>query len=204
MGRESGRNDTRSRIAHLAARLMAEDGVEDYALAKRKAARQAGIPDTRELPTNDEIADALRLYNEIYHGGEHRDRLRELREKAVEAMRELAPFQPYLTGSVLNGNAGKYADINLHLFTDNEKAVELHLIDRDIPYKATQVRLYAGEMPLTAPVYTLNDEGIEIQLTVLTPRELRVPVRTSLEGKAIERAKLSAVEQLLNETDQAG
>ena len=42
MGRESGRNDTRSRIAHLAARLMAEDGIEDYALAKRKAARQAG------------------------------------------------------------------------------------------------------------------------------------------------------------------
>jgi hypothetical protein len=27
-----------------------------------------------------------------------------------------------------------------------------------------------------------------------------VPVRTSLEGKTIERAKLSAVEQLLNQT----
>src|SRR5262245_6214072 len=158
MSKESARNDTRSRIAHLAARLMAEDGVEDYALAKRKAARQAGLPDTRELPTNEEIADALKVYNEIYHGDEHRDRLRELREKAVDAMREFEAFQPYLTGSVLNGNAGKYADINLQLFTDNEKAVELRLIDLDIPYKATQVRLYAGEAPLTAPVYTLDDD----------------------------------------------
>ena len=67
MGRESGRNDTRSRIAHLAARLMAEDGIEDYSLAKRKAARQAGLGDTRELPGNEEIDAALQLYQAIYH-----------------------------------------------------------------------------------------------------------------------------------------
>ena len=48
MGKDRGRNDERSRIAHLAARLMAEDGIEDYAIAKRKAARQAGIPDQVE------------------------------------------------------------------------------------------------------------------------------------------------------------
>jgi hypothetical protein len=199
MGRESGRNATRSRIAHLAARLMAEDGIEDYALAKRKAARQAGVPDTRELPGNDEIDAALQVYQAIYHAGEHRNRLRALREKAVHAMRELAQFQPYLTGSVLNGNAGKYADINLQLYADNEKAVELFLIDRDIPYRAAQARVYAGGEQLTVPVYTLDDEGIEIELTVLSPRELRVPVKTSLEGSAIERAKLAAVEQLLEQ-----
>jgi hypothetical protein len=202
MARESGRNDVRSRIAHLAARLMAEDGIEDYALAKRKAARQAGMPDTRELPTNDEIAAALKTYRDIYHESEHRDRLRALREKAVDAMRELAQFQPYLTGSVLNGNAGKYADINLQLFIDNEKAVELYLIDRDIPYKAAQARIYSGAEALTVPVYTLTDDDVEVELMVLSPRELRLPLKTSLEGKAIERAKLAAVEELLNETDE--
>ena len=200
MPRESGRNDTRSRIAHLAARLMAEDGIEDYALAKRKAARQAGLPDSRELPTNEEIAAALKLYHEIYHEAEHLGRLRTLREKAVQAMRQLEQFHPYLTGSVLNGNAGKYADINLQLFTDNGKAVELYFIDRDIPYKAAQTRLYTGDEPRIVPVYRVNDDGIDIEITVLSPRELRVPLKTTLEGKAIERAKLSAVEQLLNET----
>jgi hypothetical protein len=194
---KSGRNDTRIRIAHLAARLMAEDGIEDYALAKRKAARQAGTPDTRELPTNEEIDAALRVYQEIYHQSEHRGRLRELRLKAVRAMRELAQFNPYLTGSVLNGNAGKYADINLQLFTDNAKAVELYFIDRRIPYKAAQCRLYTGGEQCTVPVFTLHDNGTEIEITVLSTRELRVPLKTSLEGKAIERAKLQAVEQLL-------
>lgn len=200
MPRDTGRNDQRNRIAHLAARLMAEDGIEDYALAKRKAARQAGTQDTRELPTNEEVDAALKTYQLIYHQEEHRDRLRELRERALRAMRELAHFNPHLTGSVLNGNAGKYADINLQLFTDNVKAVELYLIDQRIPYRTAQSRLYAGAELRTAPVYTVTDDGTEIELTVLSTLDLRAPLRTSLEGKNIERAKLPAVEQLLAQT----
>jgi len=199
MPRDSGRNDHRSRIAYLAARLMAEDGIEDYALAKRKAARQAGVPDTRELPGNEEIAEALRTYQQIYHAEEHRDRLRALLETAVRAMRELSRFNPYLTGSVLDGNAGKYADINLQLFTDNAKAVELHLIDRGVPYRTAQKRLYSGEETRTVPVYTVSDQGTDIELTVLSMLDLRGPLKSSREGKSIERAKLPAVEQLLAE-----
>jgi hypothetical protein len=200
MPREAGRNDRRSSIAHAAARLMAEDGIEDYALAKRKAARQVGIPDTRELPTNEEIDEALKAYRQIYHREEHRDRVRALRAAALRAMRELAQFNPYLTGSVLNGNAGKYADINLQLFTDSPKSVELYLIDRDIPYRTSESRLYCGTELVTAPVYVMTDEGTEIELTVLSPRELRGSLRTHLDGKSIERAKPAAVEQLLAET----
>ncbi len=200
MAKDASRNDTRSRIAHLAARLMAEDGIEDYALAKRKAARQAGAPDARELPANEEIDAAFRTYQQIYHPEDHRDRLRELREKAVRAMRELARFNPHLTGSVLSGNAGKYAGINLQLYTDNVKSVELYLIDRRIPYRAAQNRLYSGEGPHTVPVYTVNDEGTDIELAVLSSRELRAPLRNRLEGKAIERAKLPVVEALLEKT----
>lgn len=197
MGRDTGRNDRRARIAHLAARLMAEDGIEDYALAKRKAARQAGMPETRDLPGNDEIDLALRTYREIYHPDEQRERLRELRAVAVRAMRQLAQFNPHLTGSVLNGNAGRYADVNLQLFTDNVKAVEHYLIDRGIPYRTAQARLYLGEEALTVPVYTVSDDGAEIEITVLGPRELRGPLKTSPDGKAIERARLQAVEELL-------
>lgn len=197
MGKERGRDDERSRIAHLAARIMAEDGVEDYATAKRKAARQAGVPGTRRLPTNEEIDAALRTHQTLYGGDEHRERLRDLRERAIEIMCELERFNPYLTGSVLSGNAGKYADINLQLYTESAKAVELYLIDRDIAYRPGQSRLFCGEDARTVPTFTIIDEPVEIELTVLGIDDVRQPVKTTIDGKPLERARLPAVEALL-------
>lgn len=202
MAKEHTRNDTRSRIAHLAARLMAEDGIEDRALAKRKAVRQAGAVDSRQLPTNEEIDTALRTYQQLYQHGEQRSRLKRLRETALRAMRELQQFNPYLTGSVLSGSAGRYADIDLQLFTDSVKAVEHYLISRGIPYKTAQRRLYSGEEPCTIPVFTVNDGGIDIQITVFSTRDLRLPLRTSLSGKTMERAKVQAVEALLSQDEE--
>jgi hypothetical protein len=199
MGKERGRNDERSRIAHLAARIMVADGVEDYFTAKRKAARQAGVPDTRQLPTNEEIDEALRVYQALYVGETHHQRLRELREHAVTVMRDLERFDPYLTGSVLSGNAGKYADIDLHLYTDSAKAFEVYLLDNDVRYRAGQIRLYVGSELSTVPTYTIDDDGIEVQLTVFSRDDLRHPVRTTAEGKPIERARLTAVEALLKD-----
>jgi hypothetical protein len=199
MAKERIRNDTRSRIAHLAARLMAEDGIEDHGLAKRKAARQAGIADSRQLPTNEEIDIALHAYHQLYRHSEHRSHLKGLREKALKVMRELEHFNPYLTGSVLSGNAGKYADIDLQLFTDSVKAVELYLIDRGVPYKAGQCNIYSGNEFRTMPVFTLNDGDIDIRITVLSTRELRRPLKTSPSGKIIERAKATLVETLLSQ-----
>lgn len=199
MSRERVRDDARSAIAVQAARLMAEDGIEDYGLAKRKAARQLGMPDARRLPNNDEIDAALREYQGIYQSGDQHQRIRLLREQAVDSMRELAVFNPHLTGSVLSGIAGPYATIHLQLYADNAKAVELFLIGRGVAYRTGQTRLYAGSELRTLPVFTIDDEGAEIELTVLESRDLRVPVRATAEGRVIERARLQAVEALLNQ-----
>lgn len=197
MGKDRGRNDERSRIAHLAARLMAEDGIEDYATAKRKAARQAGSTDTRQLPTNEEIDAALRTHQALYGADEHRARLLALRVHAIELMRDLEQFNPYLTGSVLSGSAGKYADINLQLYTDSGKDVELYLINRDIAYRPGERRMWCGEERRSVPVFTLEDEGTQIELVVLAHDDLRRPVRTTPEGKALERARAPAVRALI-------
>src|SRR4051794_35029173 len=100
MARDTGRGSLRENIASIAARLMAEDGIEDYAQAKRKAARQAGATDARQMPTNDEIDAALASYRALFQQG-HSLHLRELRELSLEVMKELAAFNPYLTGPVL-------------------------------------------------------------------------------------------------------
>src|SRR3982750_847222 len=101
MARNSNRRaDMRARIAAAAARLMAEDGIDDFAFAKRKAARQLGALDAQALPTNDEIEAELRAHPALYQADEHPQRIAELREIALDAMRALKPFNPYLTGPV--------------------------------------------------------------------------------------------------------
>jgi hypothetical protein len=196
MSRDFGRNHARARIAHLAARLMAEDGIEDYALAKRKAARQAGMSDLRQLPDNDEIDTALKSYRALYRQ-EHVHELRTLRELALGIMDEFTQFKPHLVGSVLNGNAGKFASIQLQLFVENSKDVELYVINRGIEYKSSPHRFYAGKLLLEVPTLTLARDGIDIHLTILSLRDLRHTLKTSVEGKPIERADRIAVMALL-------
>lgn len=196
MARDSARNFTRERIAHLAARMMAEDGIEDYGLAKRKAARQAGAADTRQLPDNEEIEAALRTYRELYQR-QHPGQLRALRELALIVMTELAPFNPHLTGAALSGTAGKFADIHLQLFVDSNKAVEFELLNRGIAFRTGAARLFAGEMPVDAAVLSFEREAVTIHLTLLSPRELRSRIQSSVGGRAIERANRQAVEALL-------
>jgi len=188
----------RTRIAAAAARIMAEDGLEDFALAKRKAARQLGAQDTRSLPGNDEIEAELRAYQALYQGEEQRERIRILRERALEAMRLLEQFRPYLAGPVLKGTAGRYSDIDLQLFTDDGKAVELFLLNRRIPYDISDERHFAGDQARAVTVLKLEWRGVSMKLAIYTLKEERGTLRTTLLGRPIERAGLQAVSQLVS------
>src|SRR5260221_9045156 len=142
--RESGargaRGEMRARIAAAAARIMAEEGIDDFALAKRKAARRLGAADSEALPANDEIEAELREYLALYQAEAHPERITALRRVALEAMRALERFNPYLTGPVLAGLAGPYAEIDLQLFPESSKEVELFLLDRTVAYEASDER----------------------------------------------------------------
>src|ERR1041384_6280861 len=90
MGRKSNRHATmRTRLAAAAARIMAEDGIDDFALAKRKAARQLGAVNTEALPRNEEIAAELQAYRALYQSDEHAARIAELRRVALDARQGL-------------------------------------------------------------------------------------------------------------------
>lgn len=187
-------------LAHLAARLMAEDGVDDFALAKRKAARQAGRLETRDLPTNAEIEEALRVYRELYQAETHRARLAVLRRKAASAMQQFAQFNPFLTGPVLTGRAGKYSPICLHLFADNLKSVELFLLDRGLTYQHAENQLFIGDEQQTIPVFVLDQGGTELRLSILSTDDQRQTLRNSVGGEPLQRARLESLKALLEES----
>jgi hypothetical protein len=187
----------RARIAAAAARIMAEDGVEDFATAKRKAARQLGALDTQALPNNDEVESELLAYLALYRGDEQRVRLRELRAAALGAMRGLATFNPYLTGAVLRGTASRYADIDLQLFTDDRKALELFLLNRNLAYELSESRRYCGDEARESQMLRLEWNGIPVNLAVHAAKDERSVLKASPGGRPIERAGINAVSALV-------
>lgn len=204
MSRDHGNNrQMRGRIAHLAARMMAVDGIDDLALAKRKAARQAGAPDTKSLPTNEEVEEALRAYHQLYLPDQQRERLKHLRRHALEMMHTLAAFNPFLSGSVLRGNAGKYTDIDLLLFTDSAKDVEMFLLNRQIPFRIRDRRVWVGDEQRSVPTYAVSTDDADFDISVFSTVDLRASLRSTAEGRPFERARAESIRALLAE-DSSG
>lgn len=190
----------RAEIAAAAARMIAEDGA-DYGNAKRKAARQIlGDAKVRGdfLPDNTQIENEVRLYNELFFDGTQPLRLLHLRRLALRLMDELAQFQPYLTGAVLNGTAGEHSDIHLQLFTESAKDVEIFLLNKNINFEVSETRHFKGHH---TPVETLSflwyKEGVH--LTIYQPDDLRGAIKTKT-GARPERANSIAVQALITES----
>jgi hypothetical protein len=192
----------RAQIAAAAARIMAEDGIDDFALAKRKAARQLGALDAQALPANDEIEGELRAYRELYQAEEQPERIAELRRVALDAMRALEQFNPYLTGSVLTGLAGPYAQVDLQLFPDSAKDVEIFLLDRNVAFRTQEGRRFTGDRARAVSVLSLDWRGVPLRLSVFDPRDERVALKTSQAGRVMDRAGIAELGALLR--DAAG
>ena len=198
MTRKSNRQTgTRARIAAAAARLMAEDGIDDFALAKRKAAKQLGVVEAQALPGNDEVEAELREYLALYQAEEHPQRIAELRKIALNAMRTLEHFNPYLTKPVLKGIAGPYAEIELQLFPDSLKEVEIFLLDRNLSYDTREGRRYAGDRAHAVSVLTLLWEDAPLRLSIFDARDERVALKTSQAGRVMDRAGIAEVDALV-------
>jgi len=200
MPRDSRTNQLRERVAAAAARIIAEDGVLDYSLAKRKAARQLGMDALHALPDNVQIEEALRAYQELYQADEHPLRIRHLRQEALKAMQVLAEFRPYLRGSVLKGTAGRYSGIDLQLFAEDSKELELFLLNRKLKYEVTESR-NRGPNERGIPVFTLDWDGTPLHLAVHPTNDERIASNAS--GRGQERMSATALQQLL-EVDTQG
>lgn len=199
MTRRSNRQTgVRARIAAAAARIMAEDGIDDFALAKRKAARQLGAEEGQGLPGNDEVEAELEAYRALYQADEHPERIAELRRVALSIMQALEQFNPYLTGPVLAGNAGPYAEIELQLFPESAKELEIFFLDRNLAYTTRETRRYSGGRARDVSVFSLHwGEGFPVKISVFDPRDERVALKTSIAGKITERAGIAEVTALV-------
>ena len=202
---ETRTRERRRRLAHEAARLMAEDGIRDYQQAKRKAADRLGFRDDASLPRNHEVEDALREYQRLFRGNSHFDDLRIRREAALRALEFFARFDPRLVGPVLDGTADARAPVGLHLYCDDADAVTRFLEEAGIPAELRSRRLRLdrtreGEFP----AWMFSAEELGFELIVLPALALRQAPLSSVDGKPMKRASAAQLRQMLVEDEIAG
>lgn len=189
------RSNLRREIAALAARMIAEDGITDYGFAKRKAARQLGAINADELPNNAEIEAEVRTYLAVFQDEEHLERQYEMRVAAIGVMRELEAFRPYLTGAVLEGTAGRYAEVEIDLFPESAKEVEIFFLNHNVAYEHREPRRNQPDGPEAILVFDWDD--IPVKLRIYPPDGGRLARRGAHQS---ERARLAAVEALIATT----
>ena len=134
MGRNSTIINDRARqlLAQEAARIIVDQGIQDYRIAKTKAAERLGLSDRGSLPGNAEIEGAVAEHLKLFGRESHLDLLHVMRRAAIAAMDLLTPFTPRLVGPVLHGTAAANSPINLHVFADDSATVAISLAESTV------------------------------------------------------------------------
>ena len=188
----------RRQVACEAAKLMVENGIRDYQLAKRKAAVRLGMGNSRDLPRNDEIEREREAYQRLFGDDERVRHVSALRRRALEAMRLLERFEPRLVGPVLNGTADQHSDVCLHLFSDPPEAVAMFLLDRRIAFDQGEARIrFQANAHERLPAFVLTAGEAPVELVVFSARARRRAPLSPVDGRPMRRAKLAEVTSLV-------
>src|ERR1700693_751714 len=188
----------RQAIALEAARLMYERVETEYFTAKRKAAkrlcRQWVKPE--DLPSNAEIRDQIQLFARIHEGDRRTENLRDMRLEALRLMRILRPFRPRLIGSVMTGHVRKGSDIDLHVFCDSPLMVADLLAQGGCQYDLERKQVVKhGESRVFTHIHV--HDRFNFELTVYAEDKAHYVFKSSITGKAIERASIAELEAFL-------
>ena len=197
--------ERRHRLAHEAARLMAEGGIRDFHQAKLKAASRLGIFDDASLPRNREIEDALREYQRLFLGDAQASDLRTRREAALRALEFFADFDARLVGPVLDGTADGNSPVTLHLYSDDADAVPRFLDEHRIPIEARTRHLRLDRnREADVPVWLFSAENLTFDLTVLPADALRQAPLSGIDERPMKRASAAQLRALLADEEIAG
>ena len=190
----------RREIIFEAARMMYERRETEYYRAKMKAARRIcqGWVKPSHLPSNAEIRDEIQRMAWLYEGDGRFDKLREMRIEALRIMRLLDHCRPKLIGSVLTGHVRQGSDIDIHVFASNTDAVTAPLDENGVEYdiEHKHVRKHGEERVFT---HIHVRDRFPIELTLYTPDKVNYVFKSSITGKAMERATRPELEALLLE-----
>ncbi len=123
-------------IAATCARIIAEEGEQDYNRAIRKALARLNLPENTRYPRHADITDALTHYLALFQAHSQPDALRRLRIEARNILKLLNNALPnsaaVLVGAVALGHANAFSAIEIELLVDDYKSFDFFLFDHEI------------------------------------------------------------------------
>jgi hypothetical protein len=196
----NGGDRARQVLAQEAARIIVEQGIEDYRIAKLKAAERLGMSARGSLPGNTEIEKAVSEHLALFGRESHLDLLRGLRRAALSAMELLAPFTPRLVGPVLHGTASANSAVNLHVFADDAETVAVRLQEYSVQYRPFDRRLKSRrDRAETFAAFRFTQDESFIEATVFPVDGVRQAPISPVDGKPMRRADRNAILKLLRD-----
>lgn len=201
MGKKAviGNDRARRMLAQEAARIIVEQGIEDYRVAKTKAAERFGMSEHGSLPGNFEIEQAVAEHLQLFQPDTHHSLLQSLRMAAVSAMELLSPFAPRLVGPVLAGTAGEHSAVNLHVFSDSAEQVAFQLQAGGISYKPFERRYKARKGgPQVCAAFAFLHRESDIEATVFPYDGIRQAPMSPVDGRPMRRADRRQVQAMLD------
>jgi len=186
-------NGDRRYVAEQAARIMAEESIRDYQLAKKKALARLGLNGVEALPTNQEIEAALNERLQLFATENTDRRTREAYEVAIEAMEFLSSFLPRLSGSLVRGTLTDNMPVELHLIADTPEDVTMMLIAEDVPYELFDRRLrFSGNRYEQITGVKLQADSIAVEALIFDQTGFREPPLSPVDGQAMQRLDVKA------------
>jgi hypothetical protein len=188
----------REQLAQEAARLMAENGIEDFGQAKRKAAERLGISQAGVLPSNSRIQECLAERQRIFAPVTHERRLSALRRLAAEVMEQLEAFRPRLVGAVLAGTVTINSAVELHAFADSPELVAAELAIHGVSPRDVQRRYrFGGQRVEQLPGFSFVRDGELVEVLVFPERGAQLAPVSPVDHRPLRRAGRDAVLALL-------
>ena len=181
------------RIAQLSARLIVEEGIDNYAVAKRKASERLGLDWRKFLPDDDSVTAALQEYHRIFRFQQQDEFIHHLRMTALQAMEFLGMFSPRLIGTVLEGTAGEHNPIILNLYPDTPEEVIWKLVETNVRFREAPdlvIRCHGKKMEIPVLTFQWNTRLIEVRLYLPHARK-------QIARNAVPSATIKALRRML-------
>jgi len=197
--------ETRKRLALESAKLIAIEGISDYQQAKKKAAERLGIPLTHDLPSNKEVEEELRAYQNLFQKNSQPSTLHALRLIALEAMLFFQQFKPRIWGAVLDGTASEHSSIQLHAFAETAEEFNIFLLEHNIPFETFEQRCAFGHQePEIFPGFRFVVKETPIELTIFPWVRLKQSpsVISNRSKETIQRASMKELQGLMQHIEK--